>query len=86
VKNSEGGESRKEKQVLHAEAPAVDKEEEKKAGEELEKFIATHRPEGTAAGTEQQKTQPPRRSGIEKKSKDEILKEVNELLEKYAEF
>ena len=63
--------------------------EDEKAKEELEKFIATHRPEGPAVsvGAEQQNAQPPRRRGVvEKKSKDEILKEIEELLKKYEKM
>ena len=69
VKNSEGGESKKE-------AGGED-------AEELERFVRAHLP---AAVAELQNAQPPRRSGIEKKSKDEALKEVRELLEKYGEL
>jgi hypothetical protein len=62
--------------------------EDEKAKEELEKFIAAHRPEGPAVsvGAEQQNAQPPRRGDIETKSRDEILKEIEELLKKYEEM
>jgi len=63
--------------------------EDEKAKEELENFIATHRPEGPAVsvGAEPQNAQPPRRRGVvEKKSKDEILKEIEELLKKYEKM
>ena len=59
-------------------ASAVDEEEEK-AKEALENFLATHEP-----SVEQQNTQPARRGVIEKKSKDEAVKEVKEILKRYG--
>jgi len=59
--------------------------EEEKAKDELKRFIEAHQLEGP--DVEQQNTQPPRRSGVvETKTKDEILKEFEELVKKYGEF
>jgi hypothetical protein len=72
VKNSEGRESRKE-----AGGEGVWKE--------LERFIAAHLPEDSAAsaGAEQQNA---RRNGVEKKSKDEIVKMIKDILQKYEDL
>ena len=51
--------------------------EEEKAREELEKFIKEHLP---AAGAER------RRGVVEKKSKDKILREFEEIVREYGEF
>jgi len=75
VKNSEGGESRKE--VSDRLPPDA---EEEKAWEELERFIEEHRPEGPATDAEKQDA---RHGGeVEKLSKDEIVKIVRESLKK----
>jgi hypothetical protein len=60
--------------------------EEEKAKEELEKLIAEHRPEGPAASAEAelQSVQPARRGAVEKKSRDEVLREFKELVKKYG--
>jgi hypothetical protein len=76
AKNSESRESRKEMSSGERSPPDV---EEEKAREELEKFLEEHRPEGVAAGAEQQNA----RSVVEKMSKDEILKMIREILKKY---
>jgi hypothetical protein len=108
VEKTEGGESRKE--VSSSERSLLDAEE-KKAKEELENFLAAHRPEKPATHEDQQTTrhaqhgadaqqqsqpepatwgdtrqQTSRRGVVETKSKDEILKEIEELLKKYGEF
>jgi hypothetical protein len=72
AKNSENGESRKEMSGGERLPPDV---EEEKAREELEKFIEEHLP---AAGAER------RRGVVEKKSKDEILREFEEIVKKYG--
>jgi len=60
-------------------------EEEEKAKEALENFLATHRPEGPDVG--QQNAQLPRHSGVvERKNKDEIVKFLKEILKKYGGF
>ena len=58
---------------------------EEREWEELERFIREHLPEGPA--TRQQNAQAPRRGGVvERKTKDEIVKEFKEILKKYGEF
>jgi hypothetical protein len=56
--------------------------EEEKAREELERFIEEHRPKGPATGAEKQGA---RRGVVEKKSKDEVLKMIRDLLKEYGE-
>jgi hypothetical protein len=82
----------REEAVPAEEEPALEQAVAPQAGggeerewEELERFIREHLPEGPAA--RQQNAQAPRRSGVvETKTKDEIVKEFEELVKKYGEF
>jgi hypothetical protein len=96
VKNSESGESRKEVSSGGRLPPDV---EEERAREELEKIIEEHRLKGPAAsaGAEQQNTQQrlgpaaggvaqqqaPRRGAVERKTKDEILRIIRDMLKEF---